>query len=76
MEGYRIYSNGYSRWDYAQGYVADLPRISFKVTDYSQYADPGETIIAWFPFVSVAPVLAWRMPFRVLSPRALFMGIA
>ena len=76
MEGYRIYSNGYSRWDYAQGYVADLPRSSFKVTDYSQYADPAETIIAWFPFVSVAPVLAWRMPLRVLSPRALFMRIA
>jgi len=76
MEGYRIYSNGYSRWDYAQGYVADLPRTSFKVTDYSQYADPAETIIAWSPFVSVAPVLAWRMPLRVLSPRALFMRIA
>ena len=76
MEGYRIYSNGYSRWDYAQGYVADLPRTSFKVIDYRHYADPAETIITWFPFVSAQPVLAWRMPLRVLSPRALFGRVA
>jgi len=58
MEGYRIYSNGYSYWDYAQSYVADFPRTSFKVCDYRQYADPAETIIACFPLVSVVPVLA------------------
>ena len=76
MEGYRIYANGYSRWDYAQGYVADLPRTSFKVIDYTQYADPVETVIAWFPFVSAAPVLVWRMPLRVLAPHALFRRVA
>ncbi|MDH5641114.1 MAG: hypothetical protein OEY28_07460, partial [Nitrospira sp.] len=27
-------------------------------------------------FVSAAPVLAWRMPLRVLEPRALFMRVA
>jgi len=76
VEGYRIYSNGYSRWDYAQGYVADLPRTSFKVYDYTQYTDSVDTIIAWFPFVSAAPVLAWRMPLRVLSPHTLFGRVA
>jgi len=76
VEGYRIYSNGYSRCDYAQGYVADLPRTSSKVCDYRQYTDPAETIMAWFPFVSVAPVLAWGMPLRMLSPHTLFMRVA
>lgn len=76
MEGYRIYSNGYSRWDYAQGYITDLPRTSFKVADYTQYADPVETIVAWFPFVSAIPVLAWRMPLRVLTPHALVRRVA
>jgi hypothetical protein len=76
MEGYRIYSNGYSRWDYAQGYVADLPRTSFKVIDYTHYADRAETIITWFPFVSATPVLAWRMPLCALSPHALFRRVA
>ena len=76
VEGYHIYSNGYSRWDYAQGYVADLPRTSFKVCDYRQYTDSAETIIAWFPFVSAAPVLAWCTPLRVLSPHTLFRRVA
>lgn len=32
--------------------------------------------MAWFPFVSVAPVLAWGMPLRMLSPHTLFMRVA
>ncbi|MFO0708046.1 MAG: hypothetical protein U0412_14465 [Nitrospira sp.] len=76
VEGHRIYYNGYSRWDYAQGYVRTLPQTTFVVADYAQYDDPADTIVAWYPFVTPAPVLAWRMPLSVLAPQALFARVA
>lgn len=76
VEGYRIHANGYSRWDYAQGYMQDLPGTKFVVADYAGYAAPADTIVAWYPFVTPAPVLAWRMPLGLFAPRALFARMA
>jgi hypothetical protein len=76
VEGHRIYYNGYSRRDYAQGYVQNLPQTTFVIADYAQYEQPADTIIAWYPFVTPAPVLAWRMPLAFLAPQALFERIA
>jgi hypothetical protein len=76
VEGHRIYYNGYSRHDYAQGYVHNLPQTEFVIADYAQYAQPADTIVAWYPFVTPAPVLAWRMPLAFLAPQALFARIA
>lgn len=76
VEGHRIYYNGYSRHDYAQGYVQNLPQTEFVIADYAQYAQPADTIVAWYPFVTPAPVLAWRMPLAFLAPQALFARIA
>ena len=76
VEGYRIYYNGYSRWDYARGYVQSLPQTTFEIADYAQYEQPADTIVAWYPFVTPAPVLAWRMPLAFLAPQALFARIA
>ena len=76
VEGHRIYYNGYSRHDYAQGYVHNLPQTDFVIADYAQYAQPADTIVAWYPFVTPAPVLAWRMPLAFLAPQALFERVA
>ncbi len=76
VEGHRIYYNGYSRHDYAQGYVRDLPQTEFVIADYAQYAQPADTIVAWYPFVTPAPVLAWRLPLALLAPQALFARVA
>ncbi|MEQ1795375.1 MAG: hypothetical protein ABL970_14430, partial [Nitrospira sp.] len=76
VEGHRIYYNGYSRWDYARGYVRNLPQTTFEIADYAQYEQPADTIVAWYPFVTAAPVLAWRMPLAFLAPQALFARIA
>lgn len=76
VEGHRIYYNGYSRRDYAQGYVRNLPQTSFVIADYAQYQQPADTIMAWYPFVTPAPVLAWRMPLTFFAPLALFARIA
>ena len=76
VEGYRIYSNGYSRWDYAQGYVQGLSGTKFLVADYAGYVAPADTIVAWYPFVTPVPVLAWRMPLGLFAPQALFSRLA
>ena len=75
LEGYRIYTNGYSRLDYAQGYIEDLPNTHFVVSDYTQYHHQADVVTAWYPFVTPAPVLAWRMPLSVLAPHALFAQV-
>lgn len=76
VEGYRIYANGYSRWDYARGYVQGLPQTSFVVANYAQYDQKADVVTAWYPFVTPAPVLAWRLPLAMLTPRTLFSRIA
>jgi len=76
VEGYRLYPTGYSRYDAAAGYVADLPQTSFVTADYCEMDEQADVITAWFPFVTPAPVLAWRLPLTVFSPERLFARIA
>ena len=75
-KGHRIYTNGYSRLDYAHGYIQDLPNTQFIVGDYAGYDHPADVVTAWYPFVTPDPVLAWRMPLSVLAPHALFSRVA
>lgn len=76
VEGHRMYSNGYSRLDYAHGYIECLPNSTFFVGDYAGYHRPADVVTAWYPFVTPGPVLAWRMPLSVLNPAALFSRVA
>lgn len=76
VEGYRLYSNGYSRLDYAHGYIQDLPNTQFFIGDYACYSRPADVVTAWYPFVTPGPVLSWRMPLSVLDPEALFSRVA
>lgn len=76
VEGHRMYINGYSRLDYAHGYIQDLPNTEFFVGDYACYKHPTDVVTAWYPFVTPDPVLAWRMPLSVLAPRTVFSQIA
>ena len=72
VEGYRRYKDGRSRHDYAAGYLADLPAARFEIADYTRHTEPADLITAWFPFVSTAAILAWRLPLGLLQPAALF----
>jgi len=76
VEGHRIYINGYSRLDYARGYIRDLPNTQFFIGDYAGYNRPADIVTAWYPFVTPGAVLAWRMPLSVLTPEALFSRVA
>lgn len=76
LEGFRLYPSGYSRYDAASGYVADLPHTAFVVADYCRVNEPVDVITAWFPFVTPGPVLAWRLPLALFCPELLFSSIA
>ena len=35
-------------------------------------AKPADLITAWFPFLTPAAILAWRLPLSLLAPERLF----
>jgi SAM-dependent methyltransferase len=75
IEGYRLFRDGRSRIDYAQGYLADLPNARYVVADYRSCQLAADTITCWFPFVGPAAILAWRLPLSLLAPEALFSRV-
>jgi hypothetical protein len=68
VEGHRLFQNGHTRIDYARGYLAQAPNARFLVADYRNCELPAQVITAWFPFVSPAAILAWRLPLSLLAP--------
>jgi hypothetical protein len=74
IEGYRLFKDGHTRIDYATGYL-QAHGGRFVVADYADYAHPADLILAWFPFVTPAAILAWRLPLSLLRPERLFVRI-
>jgi SAM-dependent methyltransferase len=72
VEGYRLFRDGRTRIDYAAGYLAQLPAARFVVADYAGYREPADIITSWFPFLTPAAILAWRLPLSLLAPERLF----
>ncbi len=75
VEGHRLFRDGRTRIDYASGYLAEIPDARFVVADYADFREPADLITAWFPFVTPAAILAWRLPLALLAPERLFAGI-
>jgi len=76
VEGYRRLRDGHSRIDHARGYVAALPHARFVVADYAHFKDTADVVTMFFPFVTVRPLLAWRLPLKVFDPWAWFARAA
>jgi SAM-dependent methyltransferase len=75
IEGHRLFRNGHSRIDYAQGYVSRLPRTRFEIADYSKVVLQADVITAWFPFLTATSILAWRLPLSLLAPDRFFAQV-
>jgi hypothetical protein len=75
IEGHRLFRGGYTRSDYAAGYLARMPTAQFIVADYSCREEPADIITAWFPFLTPNALLAWRLPLSLLAPEKLFRRI-
>jgi SAM-dependent methyltransferase len=75
VEGHRLFRDGRTRIDYACGYLVGMPDARFVVADYAKFRDPADLITAWFPFVTPAAILAWRLPLSLLAPERLVASI-
>jgi SAM-dependent methyltransferase len=75
VEGHRLLRDGRTRIDYANGYLAAIPGARFVVADYADFREPADLITAWFPFLTPAAILAWRLPLSMLAPERLFERI-
>ena len=75
VEGYRRLQGGINRAERALGYAAQLPATEFVIADYATVRERAGLVTAFFPFVTRPPVLAWRLPLRVLAPQALFARV-
>lgn len=75
VEGHRLFRDGRTRVDYAAGYLSALPNARFMIADYAGVDLPADVVTAWFPFVTPAAVLAWRLPLSLLKPQRLFARV-
>ena len=75
VEGHRLFRDGRARIDYAAGYLAALPNARFVVADYAEYREPADVITSWFPFLTPAAILAWRLPLTLLAPGKQFQRV-
>ena len=75
VDGYRFYHNGHSRWDFARGYLRELPHAVFEVGDYVEVRQCADVITAWFPFITSGPLVAWRLPLSLFDPKSLIRAI-
>lgn len=75
VEGHRRLRGGVNRHERILGHLADVPGAEFVIADYTTFARRADLATAFFPFVTPAPVLAWRLPLRLLRPAALFEAL-
>jgi hypothetical protein len=75
VEGHRLFRDGRSRIDYASGYLKNLPNARFMVADYVDCEIRADLITLWFPFLTPAAILAWRLPLSLLAPERLIKRI-
>ena len=76
VEGHRLFRDGHSRIDHARGYVAPFPHARYVVADYARFDECADVITMFYPFVTVEPLLAWRLPLKVFAPEAWFARAA
>ena len=76
VEGHRLLRDGRSRIDHARGYIAPFPHARYIVSDYAAFDEPADVVTMFYPFVTVAPLLAWRLPLKVFEPGAWFARAA
>jgi SAM-dependent methyltransferase len=75
IEGHRLFRDGRTRIDYAAGYLTGMPNAQFVIGDYAQHREPADLITAWFPFLTPAAIMAWRLPLSLLAPERMFASI-
>lgn len=72
IEGYRRYSDGYCRHDYAIHYLDGLRGASYHVADMRDWHGSAEVVSCWYPFVHPQTLLKWGLPLSQFDPATFF----
>jgi hypothetical protein len=76
LEGYRIYQDGYSRFDYAMAYIRGLPNTQYRVMDFCNFNEEVDGITCFYPFFEPKALVRWRLPLKVFRPELLVQTMA
>jgi len=68
LDGFRVYSDFHTRYDYAQFYTKNLPNTHYIVKDLLNHNEKYDFIIWFFPFVTEFPLLEWGLPLSKFQP--------
>jgi hypothetical protein len=70
LDPWRVYQDGYSRWDYAQAFSQGISHAHYKVGTILDENTTAEWILHCLPFVVPEPHQAWGLPKRLFQPEA------
>ncbi|MDT7043960.1 hypothetical protein [Candidatus Nitronereus thalassa] len=76
LEGYRIYQDGHSRFDYAMAYIQDMPNTQYRVMDFCDFDGEVDGITCFYPFFEPNALVRWRLPLKVYRPELLAQTMA
>jgi len=76
VEGYRIYQDGYSRFDYATAYIRGLSNTQYRVMDFCEFDEPVDGITCFYPFLEPKALVRWRLPLKVFRPELMAYTMA
>ena len=72
IDGYRLYSNLYSRFEVAKYYIKDLKNTNYIVDDLLNINKKYDYITWFLPFVTIEPHRAWGLPEKYFNPEEMF----
>jgi len=79
LDGYEIYSDFHSRYDYAQTYVEQTgnSKVHYEVGDFLEYKEREHDIIfIFYPLLIRYQLLLWGLPMRYFAPKSILSQAA
>jgi len=74
-DAFRVYPNGFSRYDFAQSYIQGLEKVKYIPEEFIRQAENYDLITMLFPFVFIKGHLKWGLPFRRFDPIKLLRDV-
>lgn len=68
IDGYRRYENWFTRSDYANHYIKDIPGVKYLVTDFLKTQQHADIITMFLPFMTIEPLQNWGLPKKIFTP--------
>lgn len=68
LDAYRLYSDFYSRYDYARHYTGNLENTRYIIGNLLEHRDKYDYITWFLPFITKKPLLHWGLPLKYYKP--------